>query len=81
MRPLVFSNPQKLLSAMITLDMSVAQAAKAAGVDRTTLDEAVRASRPLAVKVAGKLAKAFGADVITFANADVRYLRGERRED
>lgn len=67
-RPIVRSNPVALLEAVLSRSLSITNAAKTAGVDRVTLDEAIRSSRPLTVKTASKLTKAFGDDVVTLVN-------------
>lgn len=59
------SNPAALLSALMARGLTVESAAKTAGVDRLTLDRAIRGVKPLTVKVASKLVAAFGADVVT----------------
>ena len=73
-QPIVRSNPVALLDAVLSRGLSVTNAAKTASVDRGTLDEAIRSSRPLTVKTAAKLKAAFGDDVVTLVNPKRREL-------
>lgn len=66
-RPIVRSNPPALLSALMTRGLNVTEAAKVAGVDRFTLDTAIRSARPVTVKTASKLVAAFGDDAVTMS--------------
>lgn len=73
-RPIVRSNPPALLAALLSRGLTISEAAKVADVDRLTLDTAIRSARPVTVKTAGKLATAFGDDVVTLVNPKRREL-------
>lgn len=66
-QPLLFSNPPALLTALMARGLTVTEGAKTAGLDRVTFDTAIKAARPVTVKTAGKLAAAFGDNVVTMS--------------
>ncbi|MBQ3434736.1 MAG: hypothetical protein IJG24_06810 [Selenomonadaceae bacterium] len=82
-RPIVRSNPPALLASLMARGMTVTEGAKAAGVDRFTLDTAIRAARPLTVKTASKLKAAFGDAAVTMltpAQLELNQLENLREE-
>lgn len=82
-QPIVRSNPVALVAALMTRGMTVTEGAKTAGLDRMTFDAAIKTAKPVTVKTAGKLAAAFGDDVVTMltpAQLELNQLENLRAE-
>ena len=66
-QPIVRSNPPAILAALMARGLTVTNAAKLCGLDRVTLDAAIKTAKPVTVKTASKLVAAFGNDAVTMS--------------
>lgn len=60
----VSANAKAIVDAMIDRDLSVGEAAKAAGIHVDTMTRLIRSNQPIHYKTAAKLKATFGADAV-----------------